>query len=488
MKKKIVFVVPPIVDKLWTFSSDLLYLGAAGLAARLLQDGHEVSAIDCAVDCRSVGRLKRRLARLQPDIVAVPALYGTLINAYKIAAAAKEATGALVVFGGLPATFSAEQVLTECPQADVCVVNEGELAMSALAAGRPPAEIPGLVFRRDGAAVATGPGSRVENLDELPFPARGLFPQEKYRVYSLRTFRQVCTTNMESKRGCPFACEFCLQAPKEGRRYRLRSPEKVIEEMRQIKRDFPHIGRIMFVDNDFLAPYEHGLAIVDGIIAAGLNRQFEFMVAARVDNFLRGGDALIAKFAEANIRLVYFGMESVNAKNRERLSKIKAEYAAPELLERMRAKGVHSLCSYIFGFENEDESDMLETVRASMKDAPSMVKYNILTPYPGTKTHADYLAQGRLLPGVRLWQLDNAHQTIKHPVDCARFFRRAYRRYYFSPALLAKIKWLRFFGENKDMKLLAFVQHLGKRELAGFARDVYRFFKFRVFRSEDFVG
>ncbi|OGR45277.1 MAG: hypothetical protein A2X35_03260 [Elusimicrobia bacterium GWA2_61_42] len=488
MKKKIVFIIPPIVDKLWTFSSDLLYLGPAGLAARLLGEGHDVTVIDCAVDCRSVARLKKRLLKLRPDIAAVPALYGTLLNAYKIAAAVKETTGALVVFGGLPATFSAERVLAECPQADVCVVNEGEISMSELAAGKPLEGIGGLVFRKDGAAVSTGPGARVENLDDLPFPARHLFPQEKYQVYSLRTFKPLRTTNLESKRGCPFACEFCLQAPKEGRRYRLRSPAKVVEEMLQIKRDFPYIGRIMFVDNDFLAPYEHGMAIVDGIIASGLDKQFEFMVAARVDNFLRGGDALISRFAQANIRLVYFGMESVNGRNRERLQKIKTEYDPPALLERMRKKGVHSLCSYIFGFENENEADMLETVAASMRDGPSMVKYNILTPYPGTKTHADYLAQDRLKPGVSLWQLDNAHQTIRHPVDCARFFRAAYRKYYFSPALLKKIRWTGFFGRDKDMKLLAFIQHLGKRELFSFVRDVYRFVKFGLCRSKDFVG
>jgi hypothetical protein len=149
---------------------------------------------------------------------------------------------------------------------------------------------------------------------------------------------------------------------------------------------------------------------------------------------------------------------------------------------------VHSLCSYIFGFENEGLADMLETVNTSMSDAPSMVKYNILTPYPGTLTHSDYSRQGRLKTGVPLWQLDNAHQTINHPVDCARFFRSAYRRYYFSPALLKKVKWLSFFGGGKDMKLLAFIQHLGKRELLGFVRDVFRFVKFSVFRSEDFVG
>src|SRR3989338_5385591 len=180
MKKKIVFIIPPIEEKLWTFSNDLQYLGAAGLAALLLKDGHEVSVIDCAVDCRSVSELKKRLLALKPDIAAVPAIYGTLGNSYKIARAVKDYSGGLVVFGGLPATFSAERVLAECPQADICVINEGEISMSALAAGKPPAEIPGLAFRKDGKFFTTGPGIRVENLDELPLPARHLFPAEKY--------------------------------------------------------------------------------------------------------------------------------------------------------------------------------------------------------------------------------------------------------------------------------------------------------------------
>jgi len=476
------------MDKLWTYSSDLLYLGAAGLAARLIAEGHEVSAIDCAVDCRGLGELKERLRQVRPDMAAVPLLYGTVPNAYKIAAAVKEACGAQVVFGGLPATFSAERLLAECPQADACVAGEGELALSALTAGGDPAGIPGLVFRRDGAVISTGPGERVANLDDLPLPARHLFPQEKYRVYSLRTFRQLYTTNVETKRGCPFACEFCLQAPKEGRRYRLRSPEKVIDELRAIRREFPFMGRVMFVDNDFLAPYEHGMAIVDGIIAAGLDKELEFMVAARVDNFLKGGDQLIEKFARANIRLVYFGVESVSAGNRERLGKIKPGYDLPALLERMRAGGVHTMCSYIFGFGNEDEAAMLETVKASMADAPSMVKYNILTPYPGTATHGECAAAGRLLPGVPLWHYDNAHQTVRHPADCAAFFRAAYRRYYFNPALLKKIRWTGFFGANKDMKLLAFAQHVAKRELQSFARDAWRAVKFGLFRSGDLAG
>lgn len=488
MKKKIVFIIPPIEEKLWTFSNDLQYLGAAGLAALLLKEGHDVSVIDCAVDCRSVRELRKRLLALKPDIAAVPAIYGTLGNSYKIARAVKGSSGGLVVFGGLPATFSAERVLAECPQADICVINEGEISMRELAAGRPPAEIPGLAFRRDGKFFSTGPGKFVEDLDELPLPARHLFPAEKYHGISFHTSTRRCSTNMETKRGCPFSCEFCLQAPKEGHKYRLRSPAKVIEEMLRIKRDLPFIGRIMIVDNDFLSPYAHGMEIIDGVLKHGLNEHFELLVATRVQSFLKGGDDLIAKFDAANIRLVYFGMESVNRKNRERLHKIREEYDPPALFERMRAKDVHPIGSYIFGFENEDESDMLETVEASLHDNPSVVKYNILTPYPGTRSYDVYTAKGKMKAAVPLWHYDNSHQTMEHPVDCEKLFRRAYRKFYFRPHMFSGIEWSTFFKKKKGVRLMTFGHHLVQREMQGFLRNVYRFIKFRVFRSEDFIG
>lgn len=488
MKKKIVFIIPPIEEKLWTFSNDLQYLGAAGLAALLLQDGHDVSVVDCAVDCRSVGKLKKRLLELKPDIAAVPTIYGTIRNSYKIARAVKDSSGGLVVFGGLPATFSAERVLAECPHADICVINEGEISMRELAAGKPHSEIPGLAIRRDGKFFITGPAPFVENLDDLPLPARHLFPLKKYNGISFHTSSIRRSTNMETKRGCPYSCEFCVQAPKEGHKYRLRSPEKVIEEMLQIKRDFPFMGKIMLVDNDFLSPYDHGMAIIDGILKHSLQERFEFMLATRVQSFLKGGDQLIAKFDAANIRFVYFGMESVNRKNRERLHKIKEEYDPPALFERMRKKDVHPIGSYIFGFENEEESDMLETVEASRRDNPSIVKYNILTPYPGTKLYDGYAARGMIRPGVQLWDYDNAHQTMLHPVDCRKVFLSAYRRFYFRPYILARIEWLTLFQAKKGVRLMTFAHHVIQREIQGFLRDLYRHIKFDIFKSEDFIG
>ena len=106
MSPKVTFVIPPIAEKLWTFSYDEIYLGAALIASILLENKIDVSVIDCAVDCRSLQELKKRLSADLPDIVAIPVIYGTVGNGYKIARAAKQIGVPKVVFGGLPATFA----------------------------------------------------------------------------------------------------------------------------------------------------------------------------------------------------------------------------------------------------------------------------------------------------------------------------------------------------------------------------------------------
>lgn len=488
MPKRIAFIIPPLIEKVWTFAGDQLYLGAACIAAGLLADGHYVRAIDCAVECRSRAELERQLRECKPDIAAIPAIFGTVENAYRIARAVKESCGARVVLGGLPATFAYERILAESPEVDVCVVGEGETTMRELAGGGDLGEIAGLAFRDGGQLRRTSDRPLVQDLDSQPFPALQLFPMRRYRAMSLMTSSSKISTNLETKRGCAYSCEFCVQAPKEGKSYRLRSVESVLDEMERLRVEYPFIRRIMIVDNDFLAPYAHGVGIIEGLLSRGLQEQFEFMIATRVQNFLRDEERLTTLCDRANIRLVYFGVESVNEKNRARLNKVKADTDLRGLFERMRKKEVHSVGSYIFGFGNEERSDILETVSASRHDLPSFVKYNILTPYPGTKVWEEYDKLGLLLAERPLTEYDNAHQVVRHPVDGQAMLHWAYRWFHFSPAFIGLIEWLTLFRRKKGLRLMVFIHHVLRRELFGPARDAYRYVKYTLMGSDDLIG
>ncbi len=480
-KKRVTFIIPPLVDHSWTFAFDDLYLGASYVAACLLQNNNiEVTAIDCATDCRSLGRLKKRLQRTNPDIIAMPAIYMSLINAYKIAKLAKELFPRItVVLGGIPASYAYERVMHECPHIDICVIGEGEITMQEVVASEQLENVKGIAFRSGKEIITTPPRELIRDLNQLPLPARHLFPLKKYKNYIFYSILKANSTQLETKRGCPYACEFCIQAPKEGKQYRLRDVDNVIDELQYIKATYPFIRRIMFVDNDFLAPYQHGRSIMEEIIRNNLEEQFQFMIATRVPNFLRPGDDLITLCSRAKVRLVYFGIESVNEKNIKRLKKMKESYDLRALFKKMRAQDVHSVGSYIFGFENETKEDMLKTIEASFYDTPSIIKYNILTPYPGTELYKRYEKEGRLNPSVPLWQYDHTHKVFHHPVDMAKLFRWAYRKHELRWGYLKHCDTLMALGE-------IFLHHIREREVGGMLNKARRALQM-IFKKDYFL-
>ena len=485
-QRPITFVIPPIVEKLWTFTYDEIYLGAAVMASQLRHDGHRVTVIDCAVDCTSMGELSRRLAADPPRVVAICAIYGTVSNVYRIARLARLQGVPRVVVGGLPASFAYETMLRECPEIDLCVVGEGEQVMGPIAAGEPTDQIPG-VARLEGGQVAVAPGPPpIQNLDSLPLASRDLFPLGRYRAWSMLEHRFKGSTTVETKRGCPHDCEFCTQTPKEGRRMRLRSVQNVIDELNHLARRHPEVGRVMIVDNDFFTPLHHGRAILEGCIEAGLPRHHEYMIATRADHFFRkgGGEELIGLCERANVRLVYFGVESVNNKNRHRLGKIQDSYDMAGLFSAMQRRKVWNVGSYMLGFPNEDLEDIEQTLRASLEHRPSLVKYNIVTPYPGTRFHRQ-LQQDGLLLDRPLTLLDNAHATFRSSLDLERIFHKAFRRYFLSADFMRLIKPGQMMATGDTSRFRTLGHHVLRHEAYPLVRAVRRGWR-RAARGDDF--
>ncbi len=469
----VLFVVPPIVEKLFTFTYDEIYLGAAIIAARLRDAGHRVEVIDCAVDCPTLTTLAGHIRTMQPRMVAIPAIYGTVANVYRIAQLARRLGVPRVVVGGLPASFAWQRLLAECPAIDLCVLGEGELAMDRLAAGDDPASVPGVARRNGGLSVCSGEPQRLERLEDNPRPARELFPLRQYRTWSFLRSGWVQSTTVETKRGCAFDCDFCTQSPKEGRRLRTRRPEHVVAELAHIRRRHPGIQRVMIVDNDFFTPMDQGRGILEGIVEAGLNRHHEYMIATRLQHLFRHGDKLIDLCDRANVRLVYFGVESVSEPSRERLGKIRDGWDIAALFGAMQARRVWNVGSYMLGFPDEGPEDIEATLQASFRHRPTMVKYNIVTPYPGTRFHAELDQRGLLREHELTW-LDNAHQVFHHPLDLERIFHKAWRRYYLTPdfARLVKPAQMLLSGETTRFRTLG--HHISSHELRPALRAVRR--------------
>lgn len=216
-------------------------LGLLYLAGYVRERGHEVSIFD-GTFASGQNDFVAHLEAHQPDVVGIAALITSKHCALSLAGLAAT-SGAAVILGGPdptvdPATYLADESV------DLVVHHEGEQTIAALLdrsdAGTMAVENlddePGIAFRRDGRLHMNQPRPPIENLDELPPPARDLIDMDRY-LEAWEASRGYTSITVAASRGCPFGCEWCVDAV-HGQGFRQRSPESVAAEIRELEKTY----------------------------------------------------------------------------------------------------------------------------------------------------------------------------------------------------------------------------------------------------------
>ncbi len=232
-------------------SSPYFPLGLLYLASWVRQAGHEVSIFDGTFES-GPDAFEAALDLARPDVVGISALLPTRQPALELARISA-AVGSVVVLGGpdptaAPATYLLEDAV------DVVVHHEGEQTITRILELFDAGELTieslrteaGVAFRSNGVAVVNEPRPPIENLDDLPMPARDLIDMERY----LETWdceNGYSSLTISTSRGCPYNCEWCVDAV-HGSAFRQRSPESVAAEVASLHATFD-IGRLRIVDD-----------------------------------------------------------------------------------------------------------------------------------------------------------------------------------------------------------------------------------------------
>lgn len=227
-------------------------LGLLYLAGYVRDQGHEVAVFDGTFQ-DDVSAFSAHLAAEKPDLVGISAVLPLRDMALTLAEDAKSA-GALTILGGPDPTKDPAYYL-QFPQVYMVVHHEGEQTLDALLrlidAGPLTPELlarePGIAFRdAAGAPVVNQPRPPVENLDELPLPARDLIDMDRY-LDTWRAENGYSSLTISTSRGCPYGCDWCRDSV-HGQAFRQRSPESVAAEMKQLKETY-EIDRLRVVDD-----------------------------------------------------------------------------------------------------------------------------------------------------------------------------------------------------------------------------------------------
>lgn len=247
-------------------------LGLTYIADALLREGHHVKLLDLCFSSDVDREISEALRAFAPDLVGVsirnvdnltfPGSVSYIGEIQAAVSALKKGTDVPVVAGG-PGFSIFPETLLDCLGIPLGIVGEGEDAFCALARslernnGVP--DLPNLVKRGEVPADIMG---RSYIGYGIGTPARQLLDNRRYLELG-------GMGNLQTKRGCPFACIYCTYPNISGVSLRLRPPDEVARELETMEREFG-IDHVFIVDDIFNWPHAHGMAICEAIQARGV--------------------------------------------------------------------------------------------------------------------------------------------------------------------------------------------------------------------------
>jgi anaerobic magnesium-protoporphyrin IX monomethyl ester cyclase len=349
-------------------------LGVTYVAAAFEAAGAEVRIFDYIVSEYTAGKLRAQIDAFQPDLLGATSVTLNFPGAAEIVCTAKRYRPSLItMMGGPHVSFAAERTLKDYPGIDLIIAGEGERTIAELTAEDFNPEkwdkIPGVIFRRDGLIVDTGPRSLIDDLDTLPLPARHHLPLSRYQALGY-------PISIITSRGCPYSCIFCLGRRMIGSRVRLRSPSPVVDEIEEIL-DYG-IDRINIADDLFVSSRGKVKEVCDEIIRRGL--RFGWSAFARVNTV----DLETLKLMrEAGCDSISFGVETGNPEMLKRIRKGITLDQVRHAVSLCREAGIIAHTSFIVGLPGETEATLRETGEFAAS-LGSLYGYHFLSPFPGT--------------------------------------------------------------------------------------------------------
>ena len=260
---------------------------------------------------------------------------------------------------------------------------------------------PGLAWRDRGEIVINPDRPFIPNLDDLPIPLHELLPLDKQRMPMIKgPFTFIVTS-----RGCPAGCKFCIKHVSYQTSVRLRSPERILEELQRLAELGIHNVH-MYADL-FTVNREQVVGLCKLIIESGL--KVKWTCNSRVDYV---DEEMLQLMGQAGCWFISWGIESANEQILKRAHKGYRKEQAVQALNWAQAAGINNWGYFIIGLPGETEETIQETI-AYAKELPlDIALFHIAAPYPGTPFFYEVVQNGWFRPGTNWEEVDMDQSTV----------------------------------------------------------------------------
>ena len=420
-------------------------LGLGYVAAALLRAGIEVEILDRGNRTLGEAEFRARLRGARPDLVGVQVHSRDVDQSAEMIRETREVVGDRVpiVVGGPHPSGMPTEVFDHLPGIDYAIVGEGEWSLPLLArhvAGDPSVAreaIPGLAWRADG-RVAVNPPVFPDDLDALGFPAWDVMRLAGYRteVFGGGFTRRTPAMTMLTSRGCPYRCAFCVVGALCGPRLRLRDPERVVEEMHQL-RDGRGFQELKILDDNFNADRRHVLAIGEAFRRRPADVSISFACGLHLHGI---DDEVLDVLQSMGAYELMVAIESGSPRVLGLMNKNVDLGTVAEKIATIRRHGLGVAAFFIIGFPGETPEEIERTVRLSLALPLDRAHYNCFSPVPGSEIYDELRAAGRLEDfDARYVHFETIHYSFVEGLSPARLNRlrqKALLRFYLRPRVL----------------------------------------------------
>jgi radical SAM superfamily enzyme YgiQ (UPF0313 family) len=312
----------------------------------------------------------------------------------------KEKTSCPIILGGVGFSVMPEPILAYL-ELEFGIWGDGEWALPALvkhmASGEDFFDIPGLIYRTSEGYHYNLPA--LSELLDLPLARREAIDNPRY-------LREGGMGGVETKRGCEQRCIYCADPLAKGRRYRLRPPSIVVDEIEALLQqgvDYLHL-----CDSEFNLPYGHAVAVCEEIIRRGLGKRVSWYAYLSPVPFT---EELALLMVQAGCRGINFGVDHAADRMLKNLGRPFTAAAIKETAAICHRLGITFMYDLLLGGPGEDKESLTFAISFMKEIKPARVGISAgIRIYPGTQ-----------LAEIALADIEKGNASVRGFIDAAFF-------------------------------------------------------------------
>jgi radical SAM superfamily enzyme YgiQ (UPF0313 family) len=365
----------------------------AVIASLLRQLGADIRLVDLTAERRPVEDLIARLDRegFRPTLILFPSTTPTLDADVTEMAKLKAHFGAPLFCFGPHASTTPQASMLRARAVDGMFVGEPEdaaLQLAQLESLDQLSAIGSLTWRHNGTVVPHSTQGSYAGFLAMPYPAWDLVP---LKSYSLPLVNRPYTL-VETSRGCPYSCDFCVAPIHQGHKFRERSAKAIVDEIERGYREFGLDFFYLWGDTVTLN-VKTFTAFCDELIARRL--PIRWFGNARADNLT--DPAFVHRLRQAGCWMLAMGIETESEEIRKDMVKRLERAKIQTAIDNMRDAGIRSFAFFIFGYPGESPETIDHTIQYAIELNPDFANFYPAVPYPGTELYNKAIREGLLV-------------------------------------------------------------------------------------------